>query len=308
MSPAATTARITARTNMGLPGPRSSTLLARCHFRRCTAVRVVRRCPGRAYARIHDGPRNTSLPAVDGRREAMPHSFRSATPLSVPDPAAVAAGLDRLGRPPEWLLALEDPDRVLAELRANRALLGIDGTVLQGCKFKRADLAGGIWSTLHRLRVRDGDEADVAEIDLRGRLRLPGQASERIPAQPPAPERWHGYLPDLRLQVEGQPVDAAPLAPPGSDEHEPARSIEAALRARGGRFSGLRLAGCRPRVMRYRPGLRCTIRYDLAYPPGARPDEWPDAVIAKLYEDEDQAQHTYTAMAALWRSPLGRST
>ncbi|HEY6933102.1 MAG TPA: hypothetical protein VI452_06850 [Marmoricola sp.] len=238
----------------------------------------------------------------------MPHSFRSATPLSVPDPAAVAAGLDRLGRPPEWLLALEDPDRVLAELRANRAPLGIDGTVLQGCKFKRADLAGGTWSTLHRLRVRDGDEADVAEIDLRGRLRLPGQASERVPAQPPAPERWHGYLPGLRLQVEGQPVDAAPLAPPGSDEHEPARLIEAALRARGGRFSGLRLAGCRPRVMRYRPGLRCTIRYDLAYPPGARPDEWPDAVIAKVYEEEGQAQHTYTAMAALWRSPLGRST
>jgi hypothetical protein len=86
------------------------------------------------------------------------------------------------------------------------------------------------------------------------------------------------------------------------------RLIETVLRARGGPFSGLTLAGCRQRVMRYRPGLRCTIRYDLEYPPGARPGEWPDTVIAKLYEGEDQAQHTYTAMAALWGSPLQRST
>lgn len=230
----------------------------------------------------------------------MAHSFGSqAMPLALGS-VAVAAGLDLLAMPPEWLLALEDPERVLDDLRANRARLGIGAATLEACKFKRARLDAGTWSTLHRLKVRVPD-GRVREVDLRGRLRLPGSDPTPVPAQ------RHGspaYLPDLRLEVQPQPVDAAL---PGPDDAVLARSIETALRSRGGPFSGLRLAGCRSQMMRDRPGLRRTIRCDLEYFPGARPEDWPEAVIAKVYDDE-AAQHTYTAMTALWSSPLGRST
>ncbi|HET8559151.1 MAG TPA: phosphotransferase [Marmoricola sp.] len=233
----------------------------------------------------------------------MAHSFGSQTiPLAlgpVVGSVAVAAGLDLLARPPEWLLVLEDPDRVLDDLRANRARLGFGAATLDACKFKRARLEAGTWSTLHRLKVRDPD-GRAREVDLRGRLRLPGSEPTPVPAQ------RHGspaYLPDLRLEIQPQPVDAALSGP---DDAMLARSIETALRSRGGPFSGLRLAGCRSQMMRNRPGLRRTIRCDLEYPPGARPEDWPEAVIAKVYDD-DAAQHTYTAMTALWSSPLGRS-
>ena len=233
----------------------------------------------------------------------MAHSFGSqAIPLALRS-VAVAVGLDLLAMPPEWLLVLEDPNRVLDELRANRARLGIGAAALDACKFKRARLDGGTWSTLHRLKVRDPDGA-LREVDLCGRLRLPGSDLTPVPAQRHGSQEWHGYLPNLRLVVEPQPADAAL---PGPDDAVLARSIETALRSRGGPFSGLRLAACRSQVMRNRPGLRRTIRYDLEYPPGPRPEDWPEAVIAKVYDD-DAAPHTYTAMTALWSSSLGRST
>ena len=59
--------------------------------------------------------------------------------------------------------------------------------------------------------------------------------------------------------------------------------------------------------MRYREGRRCTIRYDLEYPPEQRRPHWPTSVVAKVYEG-DEGLVTYDAMCALWASPLRTST
>src|SRR5207248_9088057 len=63
---------------------------------------------------------------------------------------------------------------------------------------------------------------------------------------------------------------------------------------------------CVPRVMRYKPGSRCTILYHLEYPPG--PDAgWPELVVAKTYAG-DKGRIAWEGMRALWASPLARSS
>jgi hypothetical protein len=249
---------------------------------------------------------NTSRVGAGGQGMTPPLGIK--TSLVALATAAVAAGLDVLAVPPDWLLAVEDSDRMLENLEANRGRLGIGPVALVSCKFKRAQLAGGTWSTLHRLKVREPDVTDVRQVDLRGHLVPPGHDAPAIPASRAGSEAWQGYLPDLRLQVEPEPADVALAALPELTRPERAAPIlEAALRSRGGAFSEIRLGSCRPEVMRYREGRRCTIRYELDYASGPRNESWPEAVIAKIYEG-DEARHTYTAMTALWESPLGRTT
>jgi hypothetical protein len=69
-----------------------------------------------------------------------------------------------------------------------------------------------------------------------------------------------------------------------------------------------RIASCHPEVLRYHPGLRCTIGYHLTY----QADDssrlpWPPFVVAKTYDDE-RGRTAYEGMRALWVSPLGTST
>jgi Ser/Thr protein kinase RdoA (MazF antagonist) len=60
-------------------------------------------------------------------------------------------------------------------------------------------------------------------------------------------------------------------------------------------------------VVRYKPGSRCTILYDMDYGPHQGPDSnWPDLVVAKTYRSE-KGQNAYESMRALWDSPLASS-
>ena len=56
--------------------------------------------------------------------------------------------------------------------------------------------------------------------------------------------------------------------------------------------------------MRYKPGSRCTIVYQLEYPPDLASDpHWPITVVVKTYQGR-KGETAYAAMRALWNSPL----
>ena len=68
------------------------------------------------------------------------------------------------------------------------------------------------------------------------------------------------------------------------------------------------IASCQPEVLRYHPGLRCTIGYHLTYQVAdSSRQSWPPFVVAKTYDDE-RGRIAYEGMRALWVSPLGAST
>jgi hypothetical protein len=89
-----------------------------------------------------------------------------------------------------------------------------------------------------------------------------------------------------------------------TDGDEAARLIERLLRD-SGRCPGIRVTACRPRVMRHKPGSRCTVAYDLELAPGA-PADWPRAVVAKTTWG-GKGRVAWDGMRDLWRSPVARA-
>lgn len=225
--------------------------------------------------------------------------------LHLDDLPAVLTALMRLAEPPGWLIAVEEPERVRADLERMVPELAAGAPALVRVKFKRAHLEGGHWVTLHRLSVLDEGAELPREIDVRGVLFAPGT---KAPNELPGRKRlesadWRTYLPALRLMVDRQPADAGLPAMPALTDPAAARTtLEQALQQGSRTRAGLRLAGAAPSVVRYREGLRCTIIYALDYPAEAQ-TRGPSGVVAKVYEG-DEGRHTYAAMTALWQSRL----
>jgi hypothetical protein len=225
--------------------------------------------------------------------------------------ASIDIGLDLLSRPPEWLVAIEDLERLRADFEAIVPELASGALRLTRCKFKRAHITtSGTWESLCRLTIEDPRSGSQRDVDVHGTLAMPG--ADGPPERPTgvgfATRDWHAYLPDIRWDFRLEAPDSGLAAM--SQLIDPYRSrelLEAALRQGSGAFGALRIASCEPTVQRYREGRRCTIRYALRYESQGRDPRWPDSVIAKVYSGEE-AGITHDAMRALWASPLRTSS
>ena len=222
----------------------------------------------------------------------------------------VTAGLDLLAQPADWLIAIEDLDRLRADLERSIPELASGELRLVKCKFKRAHIANGTYTSLCRLTIEDKDGGASHDVDVHGVLVLPWMDP---PDQPPGGAGfeeldWHCFLPDLRWDVSLEPADTALPAMPSLTDPDLSRTlIEGALHAAGGDLADIAIERCTPTVMRYREGRRCTIRYELEYAADERQDHWPDGMIAKVYEG-DEGRATFDAMSSLWSSPMRESS
>src|SRR5690606_37364739 len=95
---------------------------------------------------------------------------------------------------------------------------------------------------------------------------------------------------------------ALPALEPLTDPAQAAAILERALRALP-QYRGLAVQTCAPRVVRQKPGSRCTILYDLTYRDGSA---GPTPVVAKAYKG-GKGKNAHAAMRALWESPLRAS-
>ena len=223
--------------------------------------------------------------------------------------AGIDAALEPLGHPPDWLTAIEDTAGLRADIERGVPEFSDGSLRLVSCKFKRARIEDGTWTTLHRLTLEDGAGEGRREVDVRGTLLLAG-----ADAPPPAgggpgfgAEGWRGYLPGLRCVLQLEPADGAlPAMPLLTDAGRSRVLLEAALRTGAAGLGELRLGECEPTVARYREGRRCTVRYDLGYSTADRQPNWPEGAVAKVYEG-DEGRITYAGMRALWDSPLRTS-
>jgi hypothetical protein len=119
---------------------------------------------------------------------------------------------------------------------------------------------------------------------------------------------WHCYLPDLHLDMRPLPADDDLFGLPQLVDGAVARSwLQEQIHICSPAYAAMQIAQCSATVLRYKPGNRATVRYELTYTtsaPGGHP--WPTPLFAKTYKG-DKGQKIYHIMQALWDSPLGKS-
>lgn len=208
---------------------------------------------------------------------------------------------------PDWLTAIADQDRVRDALARSVPEFATGALTLQSCDVKRVRIKKDRWTAMYQLTIAGLPQ----EVKLRGTLFPPGQPEpERVSSSGGVgSEGWHLYLPELRLALEAQPPDEAlPSLPRLTDPAAARDLLEESIRAASPAYRDIQIQACRPKVMRYKPGSRCTILYHLEYAADqAVGHEWPDIVVAKTYQG-DKGQIAYDGMRALWESALAKSS
>jgi len=222
-------------------------------------------------------------------------------------------GLERFAKLPPWLVAVADGDRVAAALASAVPELRAGTRRLRSCEVDRVRLKGGSWTVIYDLAVDGPDDQPSQVVRVRGSL-LP--AGDRAPSPewseaepgglPLGAPGWRIQLPELGLALEAEQGDPGLPALPRLTDPDQARALlEASIRSTPA-YADLRIRSCTPRVMRYKPGSRCTILYELDYEEGAADPSWPDVVVAKTYHG-DKGRVAWDGMRALWQSPMASS-
>jgi len=222
-------------------------------------------------------------------------------------------GLQRLATRPDWLTAALQPDLVLRALARHVPEVASGALRLIDCVTPRLFLKdpSGRWRGTYHLTVEGLPGTPRQAIPLRVTLSAPGlpppRGMEQPSSRPFAAEGWRCYLPELHLDCElAPPEQALEVLPQLTDPEEARVLLERSIRASALAYSDIRIRACRPEVLNYKPGSRCTIRYYLEYAAADVGRGWPTTVIAKTYDDRTGEQ-AYQGMAALWHSPLAGS-
>jgi Phosphotransferase enzyme family len=217
------------------------------------------------------------------------------------DPAGALAALGSL---PGWLAAGMDADRVAASLAGNVTGLADGRCRLLACTPERLRVTDDGWRARYRVTVT-GPDGRARETLLVGTLRPPTDG--RPPAGAPGPERaptdwepgWQCGLPDLGLALRAQDGDnTLPGLVTLLDPAAVTRLLGPVLHDAG--YRDATVTACRLRVVRHRPGTRCTVRADLDYAPEAGGPAPPGTVVLKTHAD-DRGATAWAAMSELWR-------
>ena len=207
--------------------------------------------------------------------------------------------LERLGEMPEWLARLDDDAEVQAALAE-----AIGG--LQSAKLSRVRLKREGWTARCTIAL-DGEEG-VGH--LAATIVPPGRDEPSLPAASgrPGSEGWRSWVPRLRLELISAEPEAKLAALGLLTDPDAARALlEGAIRAATPAYRDMSILSAAPQVMRYSPGSRCTVLYQLELPEGQTGRNWPEIVVAKTYHRADKGRIAWDGMRRLWQSPLSRS-
>jgi len=219
----------------------------------------------------------------------------------------ITQGLHGLGKRPDWLTAGLQPDRVLASL-TNQVPEAARGEIrFTRCEIPRLFLKklDATWFGTYTLDVERGGKAD--SLPVHATLTAPGLPPLDVQALPEigfGETGWSVLLPDLRMTMELEPPEVALEGLEQLLDPETACPlIASSIRKGRGAYVGFQIERCTPRVLNYKPGSRCTIRYRFDFPPDVDSSKWPQAVIAKTYRGR-KGEQAFHGMEALWRSSL----
>jgi Ser/Thr protein kinase RdoA (MazF antagonist) len=224
--------------------------------------------------------------------------------------SAVWDGLGTFSRLPDWLVAARDPDRICDRLSHIVPEFDQGRLLLQKCDVGHIRYKEDRWTGLYHLATCLPGENTPQTVIVEGAIYPPGVIPEGKPQVEGAfgMEGWHAVIPDLNLKLKTQESETvlgslAFLTDPEESRHFLMRNIKADSR----KYHDIQIQASNPKVVRYKPGSRCTVLYHLEYPQNTPSDrQWPELVVAKIYRGE-KGKNAFDGMMALWDSPLGSS-
>jgi hypothetical protein len=173
---------------------------------------------------------------------------------------------------------------------------------LLGCEPSRLRAKGDRWLARYDLTVQDPATSTTRPVVLVGTLEPPTAAppvATPVGGRFGAPE-WVGWLADLRLRLRTEIADDdLPVLPLLADPGAARALLERGIGQQA--FPGIRIAAAVPEIVRYKPGSRCTLTYQLHY--DAPEPGWPAMVVVKTHQGEKGA-NAFAAMQALWATEL----
>jgi hypothetical protein len=213
---------------------------------------------------------------------------------------------------PDWLAGAIQGEHVRRVLTHHIPEFASGTLILQDCRARHLLLSedGMGWIGTYYVTVAEPGSEQSHDVRLQGTLIAPDQAVPTASAVTVTfgSDGWRMYVPELRVLLQIQRPDTQLEVLPQLTDPEQARALlEQSIRTQARAYRGQHIESCHPQVLRYHPGLRCTIGYHLTYASdGVARHDWPTFVVAKTY-DSEKGQNAYDCMQALWDSPLGTS-
>jgi hypothetical protein len=217
-----------------------------------------------------------------------------------------AEAMQQLAMLPDWLTAAAQSERVTEALKRYVTEFASGAIQIRRCKLDRLRLKEKRYDALYKLTIDGPDDHQVREVMLAGILTPPNiEQVDQESGGPFGTEEWRCSLPELRLDLHMSFEDKALESLPALTDAEQARALlERGILACSPMYSDIQIVSARPKVMRYKPGSRCTVLYQLEYDGASDATRnWPDLVVAKTYS-KDKGQNAYEGMRKLWSSPL----
>jgi hypothetical protein len=171
-------------------------------------------------------------------------------------------------------------------------------------------LRGSVWQNTCILKVGDPDEPGERTIEFNGTFFQPGSLSIDQPVVEGVfgAEGWHAIFPDLNLELKTQEPETE-LESVGllMDPETSREFLERSLRGASPVYRSIHIESCKPEIIRYKPGNRCTILYHLEYAPDMPVESYgPEIVVAKTSLQE-KGRNAHESMKALWDASFGSS-
>ena len=224
--------------------------------------------------------------------------------------AAISAGLQQFSNLPGWLASIKDPAPVSQALSRHVPEIAMGSVILKKCKIGHMLLKDRLWQNRCTLKVRVPDEGGDRTIELSGIFFPPGVLSSDQGTVEGVfgAEGWHAIFPELNLELRTEePETELESVALLSDPESSREFLERSLRGLSLANRSLHIQSCKPEIIRYKPGNRCTILYQLEYAPDAPVESYqPEVVVAKI-DRQEKGRNAYEGMKALWDASFGSS-
>ena len=220
-------------------------------------------------------------------------------------------GLSMIALLPVWLVAARDPDRLRDVLSQTIPQFARGKLLLQKCEVDHISYKNDHWTGFYHLITSLPGEQRLHTTDLVGEIYTPGMImpGEMQVTGDFGAEGWQAVIPELNLKLKEKESEKV-LASLAflTDPEQSCEYLTSSIRSGSAKYHDLKIRASHPNIVRYKPGSRCTIIYQLEYAQSASPEtHWPERVVAKTYRGV-KGKNAFDSMAALCNSSLGSSS